>query len=136
MMSPLNAKKVKTFKSLLSGLTCEKHKTGHLTQQARADLTYQETLAEVDVNAIISFIVNKAADDRLAGLYLIDSICQNVGGKFVPLFEEHLFGIIETTYRYGSSSTRYIYKKNKKDYFLICFPNILALDCLISISCI
>ena len=92
---------------MLAGLTCEKHKIGHLTAQARADLQYQETLAEIDVNAITSYIVNKAADDRLAGIYLIDSICQNVGGKFIPLFEEHIFPLIETTYRYGSSSTRY-----------------------------
>eukprot|EP01083_Nonionella_stella_P027402 75441_1 len=101
-----NSKKLKTFKSMLSGLTCEKHKIGHLTQQARADLHHDETLAEVDVNAITSFIVNKNADDRLAGLYLIDSICQNVSGKYVPLFEEHIFPLIETTYRYGSSQTR------------------------------
>eukprot|EP00485_Elphidium_margaritaceum_P019487 CAMPEP_0202727360 /NCGR_PEP_ID=MMETSP1385-20130828/185078_1 /ASSEMBLY_ACC=CAM_ASM_000861 /TAXON_ID=933848 /ORGANISM="Elphidium margaritaceum" /LENGTH=1126 /DNA_ID=CAMNT_0049393599 /DNA_START=30 /DNA_END=3410 /DNA_ORIENTATION=- len=99
-------KKPKTFKSMLQGLTCEKHKIGHLTQQARADLAYQETLAEVDVNAITSYIVNKNADDRLPGIYLVDSICQNVGGKYVPLFEEHIFPLIETSYRYGSKPTR------------------------------
>eukprot|EP01084_Bolivina_argentea_P114119 203248_1 len=105
-MSSKNGKKAKTFKSMLAGLTCEKHKISHLTQQARIDLAHEETLAEVDVNAITSFIVNKNADNRLAGIYLIDSICQNVGGKYVPLFEEHIFPLIETTYRYGSSQTR------------------------------
>jgi len=102
----MRSKNVKTFKSMLQGLTCERDKIGHLMRQARADLNHEATLAEVDVNAIVSFIVSKNADDRMAGIYLIDSICQNVGGKFVPLFEEHIFPIIETTYRYGTSQTR------------------------------
>ena len=101
------SKQVKTFKSMLQSLTCERDKIGHLMRQARADLQHQETLAEVDVNAIVSYIVSRNADDRMAGIYLIDSICQNVQGKFVPLFEEHIFPIIETTYRYGTTKTRY-----------------------------
>ena len=93
---------------MLSGLTAERNKIGHLTAQARADLAYDASLAEVDVNAITSYVVAKNADDRLAGLNLIDSICQNVGGRYVPLFEEHILPLIETTYRYGSSQTRYV----------------------------
>jgi len=97
----------KTYKELLrTRLTVESHRISQLTNQAKADYEHDRQLAEFDVHAIINYICGKPADQRKAGIYLIDSICQTVGKIYIKLFSEHIVGLMEATYRHGNNDTR------------------------------
>ena len=97
----------KTYKDLLrTRLTVESHRISQLTNQAKADYEHDRQLAEFDVHAIINYICGKPADQRKAGIYLIDSICQTVGKIYIKLFSEHIVGLMEATYRHGNTDTR------------------------------
>ena len=92
----------KTYKLLLeTALSVQLDSIKELTRQAQGDLEHDQNLADVNVNAIISYGTKQTADNRRAVLFLIDSILRNVGGRYRKLFEGHIVGFLEATYRYG-----------------------------------
>ena len=85
--------KQKTYKQLLqTRLTTESHRIQQLTAQAKADYEHDDQLAAFDVHAIVRYVCSQPANERKAGIYLIDSICQTVGKKYIQLFAEHIVG--------------------------------------------
>jgi len=96
----------KTFYSLLKErLTVESRRIDQLTRQAHVDLS-QQGLAENNVKAICKWLQQQQADDRLASLYLIDSICRMVRGRYITLFQPEIRAIVVATFKYGGSKIR------------------------------
>lgn len=90
---------------LQNELSLQEDKIKKLTLQAKSDLEYDASLAQIDVDAIIRYLQSQCADDRLPLLYLIDSICKNVP-QYRQYFEKHVLGIIEMTFRFASRKTK------------------------------
>lgn len=104
--APPARRRTRSFSSLLRGrLSVEQHRIRELTEQARCDLRV-DGLAKRDVNDIVEHIKNSLADDRIASLYLIDSIVKNVGKIYINLFENHVEGILVSTFKHGKKKAR------------------------------
>lgn len=103
---PARRSRQRSFSSLLRGrLSVEQHRIRELTEQARCDLRV-DGLAKRDVNDMVEHIKNSLADDRIASLYLIDSIVKNVGKVYINLFENHVEGILVSTFKHGKKKAR------------------------------
>jgi len=95
-----------SFGSLLrTRLTVEQHRIRELTEQARCDLQVKG-LPKNDVNSICDFVRQSPAEKRIAPIYLIDSIVKNIGSVYIQLFEEHVEGILVSTFKHGQKKAR------------------------------
>jgi len=98
--------KKKTFKKLLEDkLSLKADCIKFLTNQAKVDAAYP-VLVENDVRAIVDHLIPMNAEQRLAPIYLMDSIFKNIGNLFITKFEPHIEGILVKTYKYGKEKTR------------------------------
>ena len=90
----------RSYKDLLEDKLCtSKRKIIYLTKQAKIDLNHDIELAKSDVNAIIRHCNKIAVSEKLAVIYLIDSISQDIGGLFIELFAKHIVDIMKISYQ-------------------------------------
>jgi len=98
--------KKKTFRKLLeTKLNLKQDSIKFLTNQAKVDATYP-ILVDNDVRAIVDYLIPLNAEQRLAPIFLMDSIFKNIGNLFIEKFVPHIEGILVKTYKYGKDETR------------------------------
>jgi len=96
-------KRGKSYYSLLrTKLNVEERNIRQLTDQARIDLAIPG-LPQSNVESIVKHIKAQTAENRVATLYLIDSIAKNVGKKYIKLLEPHVQPILSSTYKHATT---------------------------------
>ena len=81
------------------------HRIRELTEQARCDLQVRGLPKNV-VNSICEYVRQSPVENRIAPIYLIDSIVKNIGSVYIQLFEEHVEGILVSTFKHGQKKAR------------------------------
>lgn len=92
---------------------------------------YKELLAGEIVDCIENRLYSVPADQKLPTLYLIDSICKNLGEQsaYVTLFQRKIGGIFTHTFEASNDKTRLLLHKLRSTWTDIFTPEVLhALD--------
>lgn len=107
---------IQNFKSVLRQLTFNsKPIISELTDLAKRDIS----IAPLIVEAIENQLKNVPSHQKLPLMYLMDSICKNIGGIYLSLFSMNLTKIFGQTYNLVDSDTQMKLKRlvnTWKDY--------------------
>lgn len=122
-------KKIKKISFVLrEKLTIKTKQINILTELIRLNLnqlTFQKSNVKLlhshyiknNLEVFIQQLINKSIKERIAYIYLFDSVIKNVGKKNNQHLEKHIIGIMISTYKYSKVKQKYIILKLLRKWY-------------------